>query len=150
MRQAVARADAVSVAARRQDPVVPVLDERFAAAMDRVMSRSGPQLAMPSQAPPAAPSVQDDEPAAAMRCADAVVTVLDGELSKGDIISRVMDLAAEQGRDKPFSLRTIGVALEKLLEDGRITRPAYNTYSPVRTTLRVVTGNSHTETEVSR
>jgi hypothetical protein len=149
MRQAVARADAVSVAARRRDPVVPVLDERFAAAMSRVMSRSGPQLAMPSQAPPAAGG-QDDEPAAAMRCADAVVTVLDGELNKGDIISRVMDLSAAQGRDKPFSLRTIGVALEKLLEDGRITRPAYNTYSPVRTTLRVVTGNSHTETEVSR
>ena len=85
-----------------------------------------------------------------MRCADAVVTVLDGELNKGDIISRVMDLSAAQGRDKPFSLRTIGVALEKLLEDGRITRPAYNTYSPVRTTLRVVTGNDRTETETSR
>lgn len=124
-------------------PIRP-LDDRLAAAMDKAMGRTGTQLTMPSP-PVSLAAVPVDESAPEGRtCSDAILSVLSeahGTVDRGTIIKGVLGLSQEWGRAESFKLRTIGLALEKLLADARIVKPAHNTYALPRTTLTVVAGN---------
>lgn len=143
-RQAVARVDLVPSAARRQDPVVPQMDARFAAAMDRWLALGGVQLKVPAAAPLAAvPPAEEDETAPGGRNAtDAILAVLDetdGPLERGEIVKRTGSLVVRKwGREKPFSVKAQGNALKQLTQDGKIQKTEHGTYAPVRATLHVV------------
>ena len=102
------------------------------------MVRSGHQMTMPAAAPLAAVMpVAEEKPG--RTAVDAVLAVLDREMSKGDILSAAQELVAEKwGRPKPFALRSWNLALAALSEDGRISHSSHGTYAPVRASLHAV------------
>lgn len=141
-RQAAARIDLVPRAMRREIPEVPELDDRFAEAMGRAMSYQA-TLPAPSPSPVLAAVPDDDEPAAPGRsCSDAILAVLDREMSRGDIMRAAARLVTgEWGRRKEFTARAFSDAFRALSADGRIVKRAHNTYAPVRASLTVVGGS---------
>jgi hypothetical protein len=106
------------------------LDDRMAEAMDRVMSRSGSQMVMPSSPLAAVPVPASGGGSAA----DAVLKVLDREMSRGDVIAAL---------DGAYSIRAVGDALGKLTADGKAAKVAHGTYAPVRASLHMVSGSGH-------
>ena len=116
-RQAPFRTDKIPRRMRHEPAEVTVLDDGFLEAMDRAMGVQGVLLPRgpAAEAPPA-----DDAPDG-RRCIDAVWQVLDGSgkpMERGEIIKWVNELATTiWERDKPFSIRAIGDALNKLVTD---------------------------------
>jgi hypothetical protein len=150
-RQAVARADLVSAAARRGSPSVPDLEPNFADWLDNSLKAA--RLYLERQSRPAAPSAasllaavpppDEDETAPGGRtAADAILAVLDeadGPLERGEIVRRTRTLVTGQwGREKPFSVKAQGNALAKLTAEGRIQKTDHGTYAPARASLHVV------------
>lgn len=145
-RQAAARIDLVPAAVRRQIPAIPELDGRFAGAMGAAMALTGTQPQLPADAPAArtlAAVPDDDEPAAEGRsCADAILAVLDRQMTKGEIMTRAAKLVTgEWGRRRPFTARAFSDAFGRLAAEGRIAREGRNAYAPVRPSLTVVAGS---------
>jgi hypothetical protein len=118
---------------------VPALDDRFAAAMDKARAFSGPQVALPVLAPLAAVPVPEGKPGRS--AADAVMAVLDREMSRGEVI------AALEGA---YSIRTVGDVLGKLTADGKVAKVAHGSYAPVRASLHAVQDSAPAATEASR
>jgi hypothetical protein len=139
-------------------PPVPVLDDRFLEVMDGEMKEAvSPTAAVaPLPAAPAPPpgglgklmrfSRRDDTPAPepapepvleGRRCVDAVWQVLSGadaEMTRGEIIKRVGDLARSRNR-KPWSIKAIQNALTDLAEGKdparRVVKPRDGVYRAV-------------------
>jgi hypothetical protein len=132
-RQAVARTDLPSKAARRATPSVPPLDARFAAAMESVtwQREKPPAATFPAPAPLSAVAEPADAPGRS--CADAVLAVLDREMGRGDIIARAGKLATTRwGRSRGFSIRAVSDALNALTADGRVVKVREGCYAPAR------------------
>ena len=86
------------------------------------------------------PPADDDGPAG-RTAADAILSVLHEsgwEMNRGEIDLGARELAARWGREKPWEMRSIGLALEKLIASGEVERPARNTYRLPRPVLHVV------------
>jgi hypothetical protein len=127
-RQAPMRTDLVPSAMRHRPVAVPRLEDEFLEAMDYAMGAQGillpslpalPSLSLPADAP------RDDEPEG-RRCTDAVLQVLSdrgAEMQRGEIIKWVGELAVTGwGREKPFGIKSVGNALQKLTEAGTVER----------------------------
>jgi hypothetical protein len=120
------------------------MDRVFGDAWDASLAQQAAAAVAAPAAPLAAvPRSDDDEAAPEGRsAADAVLQVLDqagGPLPRGVILERVRDLATgEWGRDKPFALRSVTTAMEKLLAAGKIEKPRDGTYALVRPSIHLV------------
>ena len=118
-RQAPMRVDLVPESMRRDEAVIPELDERFAAALSAAM---GTQGVLPIGAPEAAPEPQPTAEAEpdGRRCADAVWKILDdsgSDMDRGVIIADAGVLATtEWGRAKPFTVGAVRDALRDLVD----------------------------------
>ena len=136
------RTDRVPRSAYLNPPAVPRLDDRFLEVMDRAMKDSAsptstvaPVGGAPQPVPatagerrlllvkpsPAPAEVPDDSPEG-RRCVDAVWQVLSAHgwpLERGEIISLTGKLAQQWGRDKPWSIKAVGMALRDLA-DGKV------------------------------
>jgi hypothetical protein len=122
------RTDYVPRAMRARVPPVPALDARFAAVMDRAM-RKAVIAPVPASPGPAGPS--DDDAPEGRTAADAVLAVLAGEMEKGEILAAAGRLVRDEWhRDRPFHIRTMNLALEKLAAEGRIVRVRHGVYRP--------------------
>ena len=137
LRQAVARTHIVPRAMRREVPAIPQLDDRFAAAMDKAMSWGGTQLAMPA-APLAAVPQAEGKPSGS--AADAVLAVLEREMTRGEVIAAL---------DGAYSIRAVGDVLKKLTDAEQITKTGWGSYAPVRATLHVVPESATSGPEAS-
>ena len=97
------RADLVPKAMRRNVPRLPALDYRFAEAMDRGHRNSAPRAAVPSPAslalPCRGPRPMTPGPGG-QTGADAILAVLDREMSRGQIIIAAQDKSLEWGRER--------------------------------------------------
>jgi hypothetical protein len=132
-RQAVARVDLPGRATRNDIPQLPPFDDRLAAIMGRFGSAVPPPLQPTlSAVPPAAPAADDDSAPEGRTAADAILAVLaetGRETDRGEILKRTGTLVTQEwGREKAFSMRAIGLALEKLTADGKIVKPGKNAY----------------------
>jgi hypothetical protein len=147
------RTDLVPKAMRRKVPAVPALDDRFAEAMERAMDRRrAASVPVPSglgQPAPASftvvPPAADDGPAG-RTAADAILSVLaeaGREMSRGEIEVGMRELAKAWGRDKPWVMRSVSLALEKLTASGEVEKPQGNLYRLPRPSLHVVGPTSH-------
>jgi hypothetical protein len=109
------------------------LDDRFAEAMDRVIEkRRVASVAAPASAAPlaAVPPPDDDGPEG-RTCADAILAVLDREMTRGQIITAVKALTEGQwGRPRTFSTKAVQNALTAMSGDARIAKPREGTYAP--------------------
>lgn len=144
-RQAVARTDLPSRAARRSVPACPPLDGRFALAMSATAWQGTFPLSPAASAgvTPALAPVPDDEPSAPGRsCSDAVLAVLTGEMARGEVITRAGKLVTGSwGRPKPFSLKAVTDALAAHVAAGRAVRTEHGRYAPARASLTLVGGS---------
>jgi hypothetical protein len=106
--------------------------EIVAAALDRARKAGGVQLPMPVPAHLAPAPAEDEDPGTEGRtCADAILAVLGGEMTRGEIIAAVKELAeGEWGRPKTFSTRAVQNALTAMADGGRILKPRDNAYRP--------------------
>jgi hypothetical protein len=129
------RTDIVPASMKRR-VTVPTLDERFMNAMDAARAFTGSQatLTVPAAAPAAVPLTAVPAAAAAVTAADAVLKVLDREMTRGEVIAAL---------DGAYSIRTIGDALGKLTADGKAAKVSHGTYAPVRASLHAVSGSGH-------
>jgi hypothetical protein len=116
------RSDLVPKAMRHRVPAVPSLDDGFLEAMDRAMRGGVP---LPSVAAVTPEAAADDGPEG-RRCADAVLQVLNDrgtEMERGEVIKWTSELVTTGwGRDKPFSMRSVGNALADLTGAGKVTK----------------------------
>ena len=116
-RQAPMRSDMVPSRLRHEAVEVAQLDDGFLEAMDRAMGTQGVLL---PRSPAADAPAADDAPEG-RRCIDAVWQVLADSgkpMERGEIIKWVNELAQTGwGRDKPFSIRAIGDALNRLVTE---------------------------------
>ena len=135
------RTDRVPRTAYLDPPAVPRLDDRFAEVMDRAMKNAvSPTatvapLTVAAQAPAAgrrlmvvagsreeaAADVPEDAPEG-RRCVDAVWKVLaaaSGPMERGEVIAQVSVLAREWDRDKPWTIKAVGMAMRDLT-DGKV------------------------------
>ena len=143
-RQAPMRADLVPSRMRHQAAPVPSLEDEFLEAMDRAMGAQGvllPSLpALPSLSPQ--PEAADADGPEGRRCTDAVLQILadrGAEMERGEIIKWVGELVTTGwGRPKPFSIKSVGDALRKLAEAGKIIRVRDGVYQAAgsRETIR--------------
>lgn len=96
---------------------LPVLEPEFTA----ILARFGTQP--PAAAPEPVLVAADDSPAPGGRtAADAVLAVLDGPMTAGEVIRAAQDLSVQWGRPKPFDMKSIRNALAKLKAEGQITQ----------------------------
>ena len=140
-RQAPMRVSPVPAFMRRNMPPVPQIDAGFAAAIS-VASDYATSLLSPGTAPPPpqAPEAADDDGPEGRRCADAVLQVLADsgrEMERGEIIKWTGELVTTGwGREKPFSMRSVGSALKALAAAEKITRVRDGVYQAIRTPAR--------------
>lgn len=124
-RQAPFRSDLVPGRMRHEPVEVPQLEDGFREAMEAAMGGISPTASFPP--PPARPPEPAAEPEAAegRRCIDAVWLVLSergGEMTRGEVIKWVSDLAQARGR-KPWSIKAVGDALRDLAAGKDPARP---------------------------
>jgi hypothetical protein len=116
-RQAPMRCDLVPRRMRRQPAEVPQLEPEFLEAMDKAMRGA---LALPAGSP-AQPDAADDGTLDGRRCIDAVWQVLadrGAPMERGEILRWAAELVTTGwGREKPFSIRSVGDALNTLTTD---------------------------------
>lgn len=118
------------------------LDERCAEAMRTAMKAAVTQLAAVVSPGLAAVPDEDEPPSEGRSCADAILAVLDRQMTKGEIMTRAAQLVTgEWGRRKPFTARAFSDAFTRLADEKRIVKHAHNTYAPVRPSLTVVGGS---------
>jgi len=124
-RQAPFRSDLVPGRMRHQPVEVPQLEDGFREAMESAMGGISPTASFPP--PPPLPSAPESAETEGRRCIDAVWLVLserDGEMTRGDIIKWVNDLATGAwGRDRPFTIKAVGDALRDLVDGKDPARP---------------------------
>jgi hypothetical protein len=107
------------------------------------MRNFGAQLEMPPVTPAAALAAvpADDSPAPGGQTgADAILAVLDREMSRGDIIIAAQDKSLEWGRETPFSRRGVTGPLAKLVDDGKVVKIRAGVYAPARASLHLISG----------
>jgi hypothetical protein len=121
------RTDLVPKAMRLKVPPVPQLDGRFREAMDtamgklRIASVPSPASLGPSLA--AVPDVAGDDGPEGRTCSDAILAVLDGEMTRGQIVLAVSAYARSQWDRRPFSVKAVQNALSAMTADGRLAQP---------------------------
>jgi hypothetical protein len=135
------RTDLVPKAMRLKVPPIPQLDDRFREAMDTAMGKlrmaSVPSPASLGPSLAAVPDVAEDEGPEGRTCSDAILAVLDGEMTRGQIITKVKALTEQDwGRPKTFSTRAVQNALTAMTEDGRILKPRDGTYRRALTAVK--------------
>jgi hypothetical protein len=132
------RTDLVPKAMRRSVPDVPPLDDRFREAMEHAMGKlriaSVPSPASLGPSLAAVPAVTEDDGPEGRTCSDAILAVLDGEMTRGQIITKVKILTEATpgnngwGRPKTFSTKAVQNALTAMAGDGRILKPRDGVY----------------------
>jgi len=146
-RQAVARVD-LPGKSTRQVPEVPAFDDR----LGEIMARFGsavPLLPRPEPSHALAAVLSGSDEGGAQTAAELIIEIVDRPMTKGDILQAVKDRRARAG-EKPYHLRTITLALEKLTAEGRIEKTGHGSYAPVRARLHVVAGNTGNSTGEGR
>jgi hypothetical protein len=133
------RTDLVPKALRRNVPPVPQLDDRFLEAMDRAMRGDGGVTAPAAAAASPSEASEADGPDG-HRCADAVLQVLSDRrapMDRGEIIKWAGELVTTGwGRDKPFSIRSVGDALRGLTEAGTVVKVRDGVYQAAASAQR--------------
>jgi hypothetical protein len=121
------------------------LDDRVASSLHFATAAGAARFPMPSPAALASvPPVADDDGPEGRTCSDAILAVLDGEMTRGQIITKVKILTeatAENngwGRAKTFSTKAIQNALTAMAGDGRILKPRDGTYCKPKPVLERV------------
>jgi hypothetical protein len=128
-RQAPMRTDMVPSAMRHKAIAPARLEDEFLEAMNRTLDSVSPTSVIhpaAGHAPAPAADTADGDGPDGRRCTDAVLQVLADrgtEMERGEIIKWVGELATTGwGRPKPFSIKSVGDALRKLAEAGKIVR----------------------------
>lgn len=117
-----------------------VFGNAFRAVLDAA-GRAGPAVrpAAVSTTLAAVPPPEDDKPG--RTAADAILAVLDREMTRGEIIVACGLVTKEWGR-KPFSTKALSDALSKLASADQIDKPGHGTYAPRKPSLHSVGGSA--------
>ena len=131
---------AVEAPAREMDAV---FGDAFRASLTQQKGKASPSPAAASPAVTVVPPPEDDGPEG-RTCADAILAVLHGEMTRGQIIADVKVLTeGDWRRPRTFSTKAIQNALNALVDAGRIAKPRDGAYAPSRPTLHAVGPTSH-------